>query len=311
VSILDKEKILILGARGMLGRELAEVFAGLNPTLWDKKDLDITDKKSVFDKILKLNPDIIINAAAYTAVDDCEKNEELANKVNGEAVGYLMEALATAPRSSGTDGARRSLFIHYSTDYVFNGKNMEGCEEDDISQNPVNAYGASKLIGEKYIKSLSFKFRFSGFKFYIIRTSWLYGKGGNNFVDTIRELIKKRDQIKVVNDQYGKPTYAYDLAMSTRSLLGGNYAQGVYHMTNETDNEEIGITWYDFAKEIFLINKEIIGKNAEIVPCSSGEFPRPAKRPGYSALINTKLPKLRDWRKALREYLKSATTTRS
>ena len=290
-SSIQRGKILILGSNGMLGRELGRIFFNLNPILWDKNELNITHRKEVNRKIFELKPNIVINAAAYTAVDDCETNQYLAIKVNGEAVKYLAE-------SANDVGA---VFIHYSTDYVFNGKNPNGYKENDEPRNPVNVYGESKLLGEKYIIDIVSKNL--NLKYYIIRTSWLYGGNGKNFVDTISELLKKRDKIKVVNDQYGKPTYAYDLAIKTLELLEGDFVSGIYHITNETENKEKGITWYDFAKEIFLINREKIGKNNEIAFCASEEFPRPAKRPKLSALINTKLPLIRNWREALKEYL--------
>lgn len=295
---IQLNRILILGVKGMLGRELAGIFNGSKPILWDKSDLDITNCKEVRRKISELKPDIIINAAAYTAVDDCETNKELAMKVNGEAVKYLAE-------SANEVGA---VFIHYSTDYVFDGKNSNGYQEDDIPQNPVNVYGESKLLGEKYI--LDIAQHYPNLKYYLIRTSWLYGRNGKNFIETISELLKKRDQIKVVDDQHGKPTYAYDLAVKTGELLEGDYAPGIYHITNETENKEKGITWYDFANEIFPINREKIGpacrqagENKEITPCASKEFPRPAKRPEWSALVNTKFPPTRNWKTALKEYL--------
>ena len=310
---IQSDKILILGAKGILGQELAEVFNNLKPVLWDKENLDITDEKSVCGRIFELKPDIIINAAAYTAVDDCEINRDLAMKVNGEAVKYLMGTFLSllplpAPQVM-RDGERQKkvpVFIHYSTDYVFDGNKRGGYQEDDEPRNPVNIYGESKFLGEKYIKRLISNFKFlnnGNFRWYIIRTSWLYGRGGRNFVDTISELLKKRDQIQVVNDQYGKPTYTYDLAIKTRELLEGDYVPGVYHITNETANKEKGISWYDFAEEIFLINREKIKGNKEITPCVSREFPRPAKRPKWSALLNIKLPLMRNWREALKDYL--------
>lgn len=286
-------KILILGAGGMLGRELAGIFGDCDSALSDKNDLDITDEKAVRGRISELKPGIIINAAAYTAVDDCEIHKNLAMKVNGEAVGYLAE-------SANDNGA---VFIHYSTDYVFDGKNFRGYKENDESRDPVNVYGESKLLGEKYI--LDVARQYPNLKYYLIRTSWLYGRNGKNFVDTISELLKNRDQIMVVNDQRGKPTCAYDLAVRTRELLENNYSSGIYHITNEAENKEEGITWYDFANEIFLINREKIGKNKEIISCSSSEFLRPAKRPEWSALVNTKLSLTRNWRIALKEYLDS------
>lgn len=306
-------KILILGAKGMLGGYLGRAFLNFNPVLWDKEDLDITNREEVNNKIKELQPNIIINAAAYTAVDDCEANQDLAMKVNGEAVKYLVEAMnEDRPHSKLHLNRNRGLilFIHYSTDYVFDGKKQNGYKENDEPHNSINAYGESKLLGEKYILDAAVKY--PNFKYYLIRTSWLYGRGGKNFVDAIAALLKKSDRIKVVDDQRGKPTYAYDLAIKTRELLEGNYASGIYHITNETENREKGVSWYDFANEIFRINREKIGparrqagENKEIMPCTSGEFPRPAKRPKWAALINTKLPLMRNWRGALKEYLSS------
>lgn len=299
-------KILILGAKGMLGQELARVFFDSDPVLWDKEDLDITNRGEVQKKIGELKPVVIINAAAYTAVDDCEKNRELAMKVNGKAVGYLVEALNNVNVNEARSHSP-SIFIHYSTDYVFNGENPNGYKEDDAPRNPLNAYGESKLLGEKCL--LEFAKNYPNFKYYLIRTSWLYGKGGRNFVDTILKLAENQKEIKVINDQCGKPTYASDLARRTRELLEGDYPLGLYHIANETENTGKGITWYDFAREIFFISRGnariAMRKNAEIIPCFSSDFPRPAKRPKWSVLINTKIPPARNWREALKEYLRN------
>lgn len=282
---MNSGKILILGAKGMLGGYLAAIFSDSSPILWDKDDLDITDRDAVRRKITDLKPDVVINAAAYTAVDDCEKNSELANKVNGEAVKYLVEAMNEAKPPS------CPIFVHYSTDYVFDGKNSNGYKENDEPYNPINNYGESKLMGENHVLNYP--------KHYIIRTSWLYGKGGDNFVDTMLGLGKTHGQLKVVNDQHGKPTYAYDLAKRTRELLEGSHESGIYHVTNETEDAQKGIAWFEFAQEIFLLSNNKV----DVIPCTSDEFPRPAKRPEWSGLVNTKLPALRNWKEALKEYL--------
>lgn len=270
-------KCLIIGAKGMLGSELSVVFQEYNPVCWDIDDIDITKKDLVETRLAELKPDLIINAAAYTNVDGAEENRSLANLVNGEAVGYL----AAAANKIG------ATLIHYSTDYVFNGQLEEGCLENSLTD-PVNAYGESKEIGEREIVN-------NCKRYYLIRTSWLYGKNGKNFVDTMITLGNENDEVRVVNDQYGKPTYAVDLAQRTLELVNTNAKPGIYHITNE------GVTsWYGFAKEIFQ-QKNIVTR---VVPVHSNEFPRPAKRPKFSSLINTKLPLSRSWKEALADYFK-------
>lgn len=307
------QKILILGAKGMLGHDLAEVFKDKNPILWDKDDLDITNREQVHVKLQELKPDVVINAAAYTAVDDCESNKDLAIQVNGIAVGYLAQACKSLD----------ALLVHYSTDYVFDGNDSQGYQEDGpIMGMPFNVYGKSKLLGEQFIKEIAGGLcagcnhgcemqSSSGeqehekhLRYYIIRTSWLYGKDGPNFVDKIISLANERDTIKVVNDQFGNPTYTVDLAQRTKELLEGKYEFGVYHVTNETEHNK-GISWFDFASETIATGKKngLVRSNITIIPCSSEEFPRPAKRPRYSILINTKLPTMRNWNSALQEYL--------
>lgn len=274
-------KVLILGANGMLGYDLIKVFSknkSYKIFTSSKEDLDITNKKGVQDKITNLKPDIVINAAAYTDVDGCETNKKLCMEVNGRAVGYIAQACK----------AQDSILVHFSTDYVFNGKKKQGYKEDEKQIDPINVYGQSKAEGEKELQKHTDKF-------YLIRTSWLYGKNGKNFVDTMLNLAKKRDRLKVVADQHGKPTYTLDLAISTKELIESQKPFGIYHLINENET-----TWYDFAKKIFEIAKIKI----QIKPCTSDEFPRPAKRPYYSSLINTKFPSLRPWQEALFDYLK-------
>jgi len=279
-------KILILGAKGMLGRELAEVFADQNPVLWDREDINIADKKDVAEKVSAFKPAVIINAAAYTDVDGCETNRELALAVNGYGVGYLAEAA----RGAG------AVLAHYSTDYVFDGKNPRGYPEDARPENPVNFYGESKLLGEKLLGEEGAH----GLRYYLIRTSWLFGRHGKNFASTMLKLAETKTELSIVDDQHGKPTYAKDLADATRKLLGESYPSGVYHVVNEPET-----TWYRFASAIFDTCSQIRAdfRKPVLKPCASAEFPRPAKRPAYSALLNTKLPLLRNWQGALDEYL--------
>ncbi len=263
--VVEKIKTLIFGAGGMLGTELCAVFP--DAVKLEHRDLDIRDRDKVIETIEMNGPDVVINAAAYTAVDDCEDNRELAFDINGAAPGYIAE------------GCRRegAVLVHYSTDYIFDGSKKEYIESD--SPNPINEYGRSKLMGETNIIENTDNYR-------IIRTSWLYGAHGKNFVDTMLMLSARMDKVKVVNDQFGKPTYAFDLARKTKELV--SLPAGIYHITND------GVcSWYEFASAII--------KNT--VPCTSDEFPRKARRPKYSVLVNTKTAPMRHWRDALAEYL--------
>lgn len=278
-----KDKVLILGARGMLGTDLAKQFANAGGLfLWDKEEMDVTREPEVKEKITHLAPQVIINAAGFTDVDGAEENRELAFRINGEAVKYLVEA------ASGV-GAK---LVHFSTEYVFLGEDNGGYAEDAVPQ-PLNVYGESKLAGEKYMVGYT--------KGYLVRTSWLYGHApqvgkprGLNFVDTIIKLANERPKIKVVNDQFGKLTNTQDLAAAVKELVSRNYAPGIYHLVNE------GVaTWYAVAKRIF----EIKNITTKLAPISSQEFPTRAKRPCHAVLLNTKFPKLRPWVEALKDYL--------
>ena len=263
----------------MLGTALMAEFFDLNSVGWDRAEIDITDQKMVVAKILALKPTLIINAAAYTDVDGAESNPALANAVNGTAVGYL----AAAAKQLG------AILIHYSTDYVFNGQNKAGYIEED-KPDPINAYGGSKLLGEQALQR-------NTDQFYLIRTAWLYGPNGKNFVDTILNLAKTKENLKVVDDQHGRPTYTIDLAKATRQLVASQLEFGIYHFTNQT--KSAGITWFELAKKSI----ELSGIKSEISPCQTKDFPRPAKRPAYGVLQNNKFKPLRDWQEALKDYL--------
>ncbi len=257
-------KTVIFGAYGMLGHDLAAVYPG---AVLHGHELDITDERAVSASIRDLSPDLVINAAAYTDVDGCEDNRDLAFAVNGEALAYIASACSEA-------GA---TLVHYSTDYVFDGSKTEYIESD--TPNPINVYGASKLLGEQNIAKNTDDYR-------IIRTSWLFGRHGKNFAETMLHLSKQMDQVRVVNDQVGRPTYTVDLAWKTPEIV--SLEPGIYHVTND------GVcSWYEFARAII----------SNVVPCSSAEFPRKAKRPAYSVLTNTKTTPLRHWSEALSDYL--------
>lgn len=265
IEKITRQKTILFGAGGMLGHALRDVFP--HAVFPGHKDVDITDENAVREIIRQHSPVTVINAAAYTDVDGCEDNPDQAFIVNGKAPGIIAAACAEY-------GA---TLVHYSTDYIFDGTCRE-YRENDIP-NPVNVYGKSKLAGETAIRENTDDYR-------IIRTSWLYGPHGRNFVDTILTLSKQMPVVRVVDDQRGKPTYTVDLAQKTPEIL--SCSPGIYHITND------GVcSWYEFA-HAFIPNA---------VPCSTAEFPRKAKRPAFSVLINTKTKPLRHWRDALKDYL--------
>lgn len=210
----------------------------------------------------------MINATAYTDVDGCEEHHDLAFAVNGYGPGYIAEACSNI-------GAK---LVHFSTDYVFDGSKEEYFESD--TTHPINIYGKSKLLGEEKIAENMDDHR-------IIRTSWLFGANGRNFVDTMLSLSEEMETVKVVNDQFGNPTYTLDLAHKTAEVIG--FESGIYHISNE------GVcSWYEFASVII----------DNVVSCASDDFPRKAKRPIYSVLVNTKTSPMRHWKEALKDYLK-------
>ncbi len=282
-------KILIIGSKGNLGLQLQKIFKNEELVAWDKQDIDISKKDIVFKKITELNPDIIINSAAYNAVDKCEENEEEFTKalsINGEAPGYLAEISLKID----------ALLVHYSSDYVFDGTNQNGYKEIDVPR-PISNYGKSKLLGEEKIIEQAAK----GLKFYIIRTSKLFGPKGESditkpsFFDIMLSLSKNRDVIDVVDSEESCFTYTPDLARATKQLIEDKKISGIYHIINEGK-----CTWFESVLELFKI-KNI---KTKVNPVSSDKFPRPAKRPEYSVLRNTKIIKLRTYQEALREYLK-------
>jgi dTDP-4-dehydrorhamnose reductase len=277
-------KVLIVGSKGMLGTDLTKTFDTKDIELVsaDSTEIDITDIDTTRRFIAKHNPDIVINAAAYTNVDDCETEIELAYKVN--ALGPRNIAVAC--------NEINAAIVQISTDYVFDGETNINYKEDFYNYNPLSVYGKSKLDGEMYVKSISNKY-------YIVRTQWLYGKNGSNFVKTMVAIAKDKKELKVVNDQFGSPTYTKDLANAIYELIK-NPIYGTYHITNSG-----GTTWYEFANYIF----ESCGINdINVIPCTSDEFPRQAQRPKHSRLenFNWKLngqSQLRCYKEALQEYL--------
>jgi len=282
-----KSKILVIGANGQLGKELREfssLHTGLDFVFLSKEDLPIHQFELVRNYFKTVKPAYCVNCAAYTAVDKAESEKDLAFLINGEAVGVLA-AVCTE---------HDTKFIHISTDYVFNGDAAYPYTEN-FPTDPINVYGASKLEGEKQAIELN-----PGC--IIIRTSWLYSSLGKNFVKTMMQLMREKDQIKVVKDQLGSPTNAADLAETIFNIIGFcdlqiyDWNPGIYNFSNEGI-----ISWYDFAKEI----KEITKSPCDIKPISTKEYPTPAKRPAYSVLDKTKIQqtfgiKLKKWEDSLR-----------
>lgn len=281
-------RYLILGKSGMLGHDMEKTFHGEDYISLDIVDLDITDRDAVFETLMSIQPDVLINCSGYANVDKAEEEEEKANEINGYAVGVLAKACREID----------ATLVHFSTDYVFDGTKKSGYNEED-APSPINAYGRSKTLGESLIfdemDSLDELNPVEG-KYFIIRTSWLYGHHGANFVDTMLDLAKSKKELKVVDDQFGKPTYTVDLCRQVKWLVESReYPTGIYHITNENETN-----WNEFAKEIFKLAK----KDVSVIACATGEYPRPAKRPKYSSLNNNQLPKLRSWKEALKDYLK-------
>lgn len=274
-------KILITGSNGMLGHDLINVLKekhDLIPTT--SKTLDITDKKQTIDYIRDKKPDIVINSAAYTDVDGCEENRELAYSVNGDGVRNL--ALACSEIDC--------PLVHISTDYVFDGSATEPIREDG-EIGPISIYGKSKLEGEKAIQEILDKY-------FIIRTAWLYGTNGRNFPRTMLELAESHSEITVVYDEVGTPTYTPDLAEGISRLIETDY-YGIYHLTNSGS-----CSWCEFARYIF----EIAERDVKVIPVTASEFARPAPRPSYSVLDNNNwiekgFKPLRSYKDAIKEYI--------
>jgi dTDP-4-dehydrorhamnose reductase len=264
-------KILLTGKNGQVGWELAQALAPLGEIIaFDREGLDLAVPDQVVSVVRSARPEVLINAAAYTAVDRAESEPEAAYAINAAAVAILAEEAKRV----------QALFIHYSTDYVFDGtKDSPYVEEDRPS--PLNAYGRSKLAGEQAIHDI-------GGAHLILRTSWVYSARGKNFLLTIRRLLQEKNEIRVVSDQIGAPTSARGLAEATAELLrlhgaaALGDARGIYHATTSGST-----SWHGFAMEIARLERP--GAPARIVPISTSEYPTPARRPRNSRLSNEKL----------------------
>ncbi|WP_324778846.1 dTDP-4-dehydrorhamnose reductase [Thiobacillus sedimenti] len=286
-------RILLTGARGQVGWELRRTLSPLGEIVaLDSSALNLADVDAVRRTVRELAPDVIVNPAAYTAVDKAEGDAERAHAVNAVAPGVLAEEAAR----------RGALLVHYSTDYVFDGGGDTPWREDGAC-GPLNVYGATKLAGERAIAA-------TGCRHLVFRTSWVYGARGSNFLLTMRRLMRERPELKIVADQIGAPTWCRDLAEATALVLGqivspaNGFAAavpwGVYHMTNAGET-----SWHGFAEAIQALDEfDETWVPSRLVPIPSSDYPTPARRPLNSRLDNGKLERtfgvrLQDWRAAL------------
>lgn len=283
--------IWLIGNKGMLGTEVArQLEENKIDFIGTDRDVDFTDEAATEKFTAGKKIDFIINCAAYTAVDKAESEYELAEKLN-----------ADGPRNIARLAKRiGAKLVHISTDYVFDGS---GCtpRTEDMEINPIGVYGETKAHGEKAVAEETDEF-------YIIRTAWLYGWAGKNFVYTMIRAMNTHDSIKVVNDQKGTPTFAGDLAAVIVKIIKSNVPYGIYHCTDLGE-----ITWWDFTNEIKRQGIEcglVVNPGCAVNPCSTEEYPTPAKRPAYSVLSKDKIQKalgikLPDWKESLGIFLKS------
>jgi len=269
-------KILVSGSGGQLGLELAALlpWRGQEVVALSKEELDVADFGAVMLALEKHSPDVVVNAAAYTNVDGCETETDLAYSIN--ALGP--RNLAQLCEERGCD------LLHVSTNYVFDGESERPYEPFD-TPNPISAYGRTKLAGEEYVRQLTNSW-------YVVRSAGVYGRG-HNVVRTMLRLGMEREVLKIKDDEYISPTYAVDLAEGIAEVIeAGRY--GLYHLTNAGS-----CSWYEFAKEIF----ELAGVEVEVVPVPGSEYPLPAARPANGVLRALDGPELRHWRQALEDYL--------
>lgn len=277
------KRILLTGKNGQVGWELQRTLAPLGEVLaLGRSELDLADRDRLVAIIRDAKPDIIVNAAAYTAVDQAESDVDTAMAINATAPGILAEE------------AKRlgALLVHYSTDYVFDGRKDGVYTEDDVP-NPLNVYGRSKLAGEQAIMA-------AGGRHLVFRTSWVYGNRGRNFLRTVLRLAADRDELRIVDDQFGAPTWSRMIAEATPHMLASNEPpQGLFHLASTGCT-----TWFGFAKAILERTEAIRSRQPRLLSCTTADYPLPASRPANSRLdcdrlagaTNLRLP---DWRVAL------------
>jgi dTDP-4-dehydrorhamnose reductase len=281
-------KVLVTGSAGMLAKDLITCLSQREYEILapPEDEFDITDLAAIRSVVDQCKPELVINCAAYTKVDEAEKEELQALTING----YGVQNICLVCQENDIP------LVHFSTDYIFDGAKESPYTIYD-EPNPASAYGRSKLLGERYVLWLLNKF-------YLIRTSWLFGHYGRNFIETVLELGQREKQISMVNDQKGCPTWAYHLAQAVADLIETQH-YGIYHITNSEPT-----TWFDFAREILRLS----GKDIEVIPVTTDQFPRPARRPLNSVLdpfplhqvLGREMP---SWREALEEYLERRNTT--
>jgi len=284
-------RILLTGKNGQVGWELHQTLTPLGEVVaLDRQQLDLADPDQIRKRVREIKPDLIVNAAAYTAVDRAEAEPGLAMAVNGIAPGILAEE------------AKRigAAIVHYSTDYVFDGTKATPYTEED-APNPLNVYGRTKLAGEQAIRDV-------GVPHLILRTSWVYGMRGKNFLLTILRLAREREELKIVDDQTGAPTWSRAVAEATARILSAGplslAAAGIYHLTAAGST-----TWHGFARAILTLDpdqSEQVCKHVRPIP--TAEYPTPAARPAFSVLSNAKLKAffgltLPDWEQSLKSAL--------
>lgn len=281
-------RVLVTGAEGQLGKDVIKVFeqAGHELLPTNRNTLDITHQEMCLNVVQHFKPDVVIHCAAYTAVDQAENDVDTAYAVNATGTRNMVLAAEQV----------KAKFCYISTDYVFDGMSDVPYQEYD-NTNPQSVYGKSKRAGEQLVQTLSSSF-------FIVRTSWVYGRHGHNFVKTMLRLGEEKPVLQVVNDQKGSPTYTVDLATFLLELVA-TQKFGIYHASNSGE-----CTWYEFAQAIFAEAADIRGKAylVKVEPCSTEEFPRPAPRPSNSVMdhlsIRTNgLQDLRSWREGLRAFL--------
>lgn len=281
-------KVLITGSTGMLGKDLVTEFTKNNHEViaTEKQQLDITHIVEVLNFVREHKPEVIINAAAYNFVDKVEDHD-------GYGIAFAVNA--NGPKNLAMAAKDLDIpFIHFSSDYVFSGNKTEGYTEED-APSPISRYGDTKLHGEKLIQEV-------GGKYYICRLSKLFGLPGTSdvskasFVSIMIKLAKEKDSLQIVDSETGCPSYTPDIAEAVHQLLVQEFEPGIYHLINEGG----GVTWYEFAQEIF----KIAGLNPKVEAVDPSAFPRPARRPIEAALLNTKFPKLRNRLEALEEFIK-------
>jgi dTDP-4-dehydrorhamnose reductase len=281
--------IWLVGASGMLGREVSEIFraSGID-WIGSDREVDITSRPALSEYIQNLQFNWIVNCAGYTAVDKAETEGNLAYAINAEGAKNLAELAA----------ARDAPLLHISTDYVFDGKSTRPYREEDHAA-PLNVYGTTKFAGELMVRE-------NCSRSYIIRTAWLYGQGGTNFVDTILKLMSERENLQVVSDQRGSPTWVRDLAAAIAAIIrSGKDLYGTYHYTSAGDT-----TWYEYAREIHRLAraKGLLARDCIINPIESALFPSKARRPAFSILSKEKIVRtfgleIPDWRKSLARFM--------